>query len=74
MLLIPNSFGFTVIVIFFIGIPYLPPVQEQKIRDALANKHKMETEALSKNGSSKSNGQKPIEVPKEEEKFIADIQ
>lgn len=41
----------------------------------LANKHKTEQEALSKNSdSTKSNGQKVIDVPKEQEQFIADIQ
>lgn len=59
--------------VIYDGIPYLSPTQEEKIRNILANKHKTEQDALSKNGGAKPNGQKAIDIPKEQEQFIADV-
>ena len=72
--MITYSSGFIYYCFICIGIPFLSPAQEEKIREILANKHKLEREALSKNDSGKSNGQKPIDVPKEEEQFVANVQ
>ncbi|KFM74655.1 Poly(A)-specific ribonuclease PARN, partial [Stegodyphus mimosarum] len=68
------SHGFDFNKVICEGISYLTPLQEEKIRGYLTNRHKIEKEAIvSFEQKAKTNGQKEVDVPEEHKQFIAEI-
>ncbi|GFW43198.1 poly(A)-specific ribonuclease PARN [Trichonephila clavipes] len=65
------SHGFDFNKVIYEGIPYLTLASENKLRDYLTKKYDAERGSIKQ--TPKANGQKPVEIPGEHKKFIADI-